>query len=465
MKVPQTPPNFEDALGRLLTDPKALSALLQKSGTGISAQVQQGKYRHWDGIRRLKSPEGLSSEEWWVGIKLARRASARPLPLRSSSNVTFKYVLTDDMLQYLRFVDLNCAGEIMVSEPVFQDDSRRKRLLMNSVIEEATRSSQLEGASTTRKDAKEMIRTGRSPRDRSERMILNNYLAMEYIRTHSGEDLTPETIIELQRILTDGTLDNPAESGTVQTPSDVRVGVYHDPDGILVHQPPPANDLAKRMKAMCAFANTNATDESSPYIHPAVKAIVLHLWLAYDHPFADGNGRTARALFYWSMKRDGYWLVEFLSISKILRDGPTRYAKSFLYTESDEFDATYFILNQLEVIQRAFAELKAYMQRKMEEIQRTEQLVGGSNHFNGRQIALIRHAIRNPGYDYTVRSHQRSHRISPQSARNDLAELVDSEFLELQKRGKTFVYRSTSDLSERLKAYSLHSEDAAKRRP
>jgi Fic family protein len=48
-------------------------------------------------------------------------------------------------------------------------------------MEEAITSSQLEGAATTREVAKEMIREGRQPRDRSERMILNNYLTMQRI--------------------------------------------------------------------------------------------------------------------------------------------------------------------------------------------------------------------------------------------------------------------------------------------
>ena len=58
------------------------------------------------------------------------------------------------------------------------------------------------------------------------------------------------------------------------------------------------------------------------FIHPMIRSIILHFWLAYDHPFVDGNGRTARALFYWSMLRHGYWLFEFISISQIILKGP-----------------------------------------------------------------------------------------------------------------------------------------------
>jgi len=57
------------------------------------------------------------------------------------------------------------------------------------------------------------------------------------------------------------------------------------------------------MEAMCAFVNGRDTE---PFIHPAIRAMILHFWLAYDHPFVDGNGRTARALFYWAMLRPGH---------------------------------------------------------------------------------------------------------------------------------------------------------------
>jgi Fic family protein len=62
--------------------------------------------------------------------------------------------------------------------------------------------------------------------------------------------------------------------------------------------------------------------------------------LGYEHPFEDGNGRTARALFYWSMLNQGFWLTEFLTVSKILRKAPAKYARSFLYTEQDSNDLT-----------------------------------------------------------------------------------------------------------------------------
>lgn len=52
----------------------------------------------------------------------------------------------------------------------------------------------------------------------------------------------------------------------------------------------------------------------------------LHFMLGYEHPFVDGNGRVARAMFDWAMLRNGYWLFEFISVSRIIRQAPAKYA-------------------------------------------------------------------------------------------------------------------------------------------
>ena len=71
------------------------------------------------------------------------------------------------------------------------------------------------------------------------------------------------------------------------------------------------------------------------FIHPIVKGIIIHFLIAFIHPFVDGNGRTASAIFYWYMLRKGYWLTEYLSISRIISRSKRQYEKAYLYTECD----------------------------------------------------------------------------------------------------------------------------------
>lgn len=409
-------------------------------------------YVHWDKLRHLRPPEGLSHHEWWAAIKWARRPLLKPLPLTDPDGRPFEYAMPDEVLRLLHYVDQRCSGEIAMPEVVTADAQAKRHYLVNSLMEEAIRSSQLEGATTSRRVAKDLIRSGRPPKDRSERMIVNNYRALLFTRDHIGEPLTPGLVLELQRIITEGTLDNPDAAGRLQHAGEERVAVTDRIDGTLVHKPPPADELPERLERLCRFANEGVGDDS--FMHPVVQAVLLHFWIGYDHPFEDGNGRTARALFYWMMKKQGYWLVEYLSISRILREAPAQYSKSFVLTETDDRDATYFVIYQLSVIKRAVEELHAYLERKVAEVRRVERLVKGSASFNHRQIAILGESLRDPDKSFTFQGHATEHGVTHETARWDLLDLHRKGLLDRRKEGKRFVFSPVSDLPERLRAFS-----------
>lgn len=386
-----------------------------------------------------------------MGLKLDRSAAATPLPLSDLSGNAFSYTSTGTVQRLLHFVDQHTAGEIAMAEAVTTDARARHHYLVNSLMEEAIRSSQLEGATTSRRVAKELLRTGRPPQDRSELMIVNNYRALEFMREDMGRALTPDLVVTLQRILTEGTLDDPTAAGRLQTEDEERVVVLDATSGKTIHVPPAASELPARLSAMCNFAN-GAEEDSEEFIHPVVRGILLHFWLAYDHPFLDGNGRTARALFYWYMRTKGYWLVEYLSISKILRTAPARYSRAFLLTETDAGDTTYFLLHQLEVVRRAIEELRAYLLRKVQEVHEVEQFIRDAVDLNHRQLALLSNAVRHPETAYTYRSHATSHGITGETARADLSDLAERGLLVRAKIGRQHVYRAVADLPRALEA-------------
>jgi Fic family protein len=225
--------------------------------------------------------------------------------------------------------------------------------------------------------------------------------------------------------------------------------VVDDLYGTVFHVPPPAEQLPQRIEALCAFANGSTPEE---FLHPVVRAISLHFWLAYDHPFVDGNGRTARALFYWSMLHQKYWLFEFISISSIINKSRGKYELSFLHTETDDNDLTYFLLAQVKVIQQAIASLHRYLERKAQEISSLQRRLQGMEGLNHRQMALLRHALRHPGFRYTVGSHQASHGVSNQTARTDLQKLAAQDLLLPLRQGRREVFSVPADLAQRLPA-------------
>lgn len=410
----------------------------------------ESRYLHWDELRHRPPPTGLNHEEWWLGSKLRRGGSSKPVPgMLNMGKKPFLFNLSDAVLATLHHLDSRASGRVEMPGPVATKENR-DRYVFNSLVEEAITSSQLEGASTTRQVAADMIRDQRKPQDQSERMIMNNYQAMQWVREIKEKPLTYGRLMDLHRALTQGTLGETSAAGRIQQPDEKRVDVVDNATFQVLHTPPPAVELPEQLDALIEFANRG--DDAEPFIHPVVHAVILHFWLAYLHPFEDGNGRTARALFYWAMLRKGYWLFEFISISRVLKQAPAKYAKAFLYTETDDNDLTYFLLHQLKVIEQGLGELQAYLQRKADQLESVEKWLKGSN-LNHRQIALMSHAVRHPGHEYTVKSHETSHRVAYATARADLLQLDEVGLLEGTRRGKkTLVFIAPGDVQSRVEA-------------
>jgi Fic family protein len=436
-------PTIEELVARLTTvDAVVALALPPLAG-------DRNRYLHWDKIRHLEPPEGLTNEQWWLRIKKARQDGMRDLPLTDPAGKPFGYATPDLILRHLHRIDQRMAGEVAMDEVVTSEREAGRRFLVNANMEEAIRSSQLEGATTSRVAAKELLRSRREPRDLSELMIANNYRAVQFIK-EMGPELTPDLVLEVHRIVTAGTLDDPAAAGRLQRPGEERIAVFYgDDDRTPVHVPPPAEQLPERLEALCRFANEG--DDGEPFVHPVIRAILLHFWLAYDHPFEDGNGRTARILFFWLMHARGYWLAEYLPISRLIRKAQGKYERAFLETETDGLDTTYFLIHQLELIHQAIADLHVYLQRKIAEQHDAEERLTGFSGLNGRQVVLLNHAIKHPEHLYTYDGHAADHRVTHETARSDLAGLAGRGLLVRRPGGRAHRYEPPADLPERLK--------------
>ena len=442
MKVPQQAPQLSFLLNSVES--------IERLATIFAAQIgptHGEKYRHWETLRRIEPPVGLTPHEHWLTIKFARQSLRREIPgFLGKEGKTFWYCTPDALLRMQHDLDRRASGTVGVTgEPIARDQGQR--FVQRSLIEEAITSSQLEGAATTRRVAKEMIRSGREPRNVSERMILNNYRAMLEVRELLDQDLSIKMIEELHATLTS---DTHAERVSYRQQGD-GTRVYDNSTGNVLFEPPPANESIKRLRSLCQFANQS---DSEIFMHPAVKAIIIHFWFAYIHPFEDGNGRTARALFYWYVLKQGFWLMEFVSISRILKKAPAKYGKSFLYTETDDNDLTYFILAQLKVILRSIDDLETYIATKSREMSDISAYLRPGIGLNYRQISLLTHALRHPSQHYTFQSHKISLGVTYQTARTDLLDLVERGLLDKRKSGRTFNFVPVRNLGDKIREMS-----------
>ena len=347
------------------------------------------------------------------------------------------FSLTNFMQRQCHEFDMNFGGSWGASK-IFPDDKATQELyLVSSIMEEAIASSQMEGASTTREAAKEMLRKKISPKDKSQRMIVNNYNTINFIRDHSKEDLTPAFIMQVHALMTDRALDIEDAAGRFRRQEE-NIVVGDGITGEIVHIPPEAECLNVFIDRLCAFFN-----DKSPaiFIHPVIRGIIIHFLMGYYHPFADGNGRTARALFYWYMMRNDYWLVQYLSISRIIRGSKRAYEKAFLFTEHDSNDMGYFIKYHLDVLNKSFDELRKYLVRKHKEKKKSETLLRLGN-ITARQAEILNRLIENPDEVLTSMDITSRFGVSAGTAKSDLRNLTEKGYLSeisLNKRTKGYI--------------------------
>jgi Fic family protein len=442
MKLPEPSPDWQEILRK---DAGRIAPLLSAQELSPLMKHVNSEYLPWEKAKYVKLPPGVPPEHLWVLVMIARSVKLQSIPLLDTKGRAFRFWLPDPVQRGLHLVDQKAGGRISSDYPDLPSEGR-DRYLISSLMEEAIASSQIEGAATTRKVAKEMLRTGRPPVNRAERMIRNNYTTIQKIKDRLKRPLTIDMLHDLQRSMTEGTLDDPTAAGRFRTESD-EVVVIDESDGQILHVPPPAADLPARMEKFLAFANDPGDD---PFIHPVVRAILLHFWLAYEHPYVDGNGRTARAVFYWYMLSRDYWLFEFLSISRIIHRAVRQYGKAFLHSETDGNDATYFLAYHMRTILLALEELHLYLRRKQVETARTAQFLGRMSGLNHRQQALLRHALKHPDATYTILSHRNSHNIAYGTSRSDLLDLVKMRLLVKKRTGGAYRFTVAGELGRKL---------------
>lgn len=338
-----------------------------------------------------------------------------------------------------------------VADSAASDSLQSKFLVSSLIMEEAITSAQLEGASTAREVAKKMLEEEREPIDEDERMILNNYLLLKYAEQKNRDDLTVDVILEFHRIATQGTTENNVVPGEFRVDNDIYI---EDGSGNIAHQPPDFQLIEKRLKALCDFANEdNSGQGGCDFVHPLIKSIVLHFMIGYEHPFRDGNGRTARAVFYWFMLKSEYRLFKYISISKLLKENPKDYGLSYMYTEKDNNDLTYFIYFQLDTISKAFEELTNYLNNKVSEFKEIseslEKTVWG-NALNFIQKDLIKKALKEPGRIFSIKEVSNSYSITDNTSRAYLNKLTELKLFLSTKDGRKTIYIAPSDLLKKL---------------
>lgn len=394
-----------------------LARLTSNLNDEIIDKIQE-KYLYWDNIKYLKSENSLPERLWEI-TKILRLLNQKSTGFKT--HVTeFNYNINNHLQKKLHYLDFNFGSGLQKEQLL--TDLDRQDYLNNALMEESIFSSMIEGATTTRVKAKDMLRKKKKPKNKSEQMILNNYKTIQYISEHQSEDISIEKLFEIHRLVTENTLE---EESVGVFRNNNEINVVNELTGEIVHTPPNHVELEALMNSFCEFFNNNPKED---FIHPIVKGSILHFLIGYIHPFVDGNGRTARAIFYWYLLKNGYWLTEYMSISRVIMKTKVQYEKAYIYSEIDDMDVTYFIHYQVKVLLRAFEELKTYVAKKKKEQSKLSKYLRLEG-INERQAIILQKIEEDSNRFFTVKEIENTFGVTNQTARTDIEELVKLNFL------------------------------------
>nr|WP_322623379.1 Fic family protein [uncultured Flavobacterium sp.] len=422
-------------------DDNTIPLMIKLQDNGLLKDIQDN-YLYWDKVKY--KARDCSAEELWNAIKLYRYIKGTTVHFNKYS---FTFMLTDFIQKALHQFDLHIGGVLGSNIGIAETD--KTKFIISSIIEESISSSQMEGASTTRKKAKEMIQKEKKPKNKSEQMIMNNFITMKHIVNYKSENITPEKILYIHKLISADTLDDKNDEGAFRSSDDVHV-VNHI-NGETVHTPPKHEELKELIEDLCMFFN----HDSDNFIHPIIKGCIIHFMIGWIHPFTDGNGRTARALFYWYMLKNGYWLTEYLSISRIIKDTKAQYEKAYLYTEIDENDLGYFITYHVKTMEKAYASLKEYISRKQQEVRQAATFMKIPN-VNDRMAHILKIINDDSDRILNIKEIENRFNVSNFTARMDLKMLVELGFLDIiqvNKKKQNFI--KSRNFDSNIKKYKL----------
>jgi len=390
------------------------------------------RYLYWDELK-YRTSNKLEQKYLWTLMKFIRSEKYEDI---SFKHIDLKITNLSEINKYLHRIDKYLAGNIEIHNKTL---GLEKKYIISSLMEEAIASSMIEGAMTTRKVAKEMLKQRRKPKDKSEQMVVNGYETMQEMVKRKGEKLTPQFLLEIQAMITKETLENRDDVGKFRDSNDIIVG--NDSNDLIYHTPPDYKKINTLIEEFCKFANTNEED----FIHPVIKGIILHFLIGFIHPFNDGNGRTARSIFYWYVLSKGYWLFEYMSVSRRILRSKKKYGEAYLYTELDEMDITYFVKYNLLAVNDSLTDLIEYIQVKQAQQNEVHKFVEKIKTINYRQATILKDMMKNPDKKYTIQEISETYNIVYQTARTDLIKLATLDYAHMNKIGKMFVFTYNSD--------------------
>lgn len=402
-------------------------------------------YVSWEEIAEREPLPGLSTEETWGLLALVRRLNRFAFPIPTVSGIDYWYNITRDGQHLLEYIRHHCREDSVMHTMLHEREGHR--FLVRAQIQEAVASCRLDGVILDQGIMGRMLKESRTPKDSSERLVLNMYEMLSELERHLDEPFTAELAYALyERLLRDVNVSE-LERGERKT----NLAGTRNTEGLL-----DADSQRERLERICEYANLKTGDPDEP---AACRGYMILSAMAYWHPLPDFNDTVGRFMMRLFALKRGFPALAYIPTSLMMQrwfDGelPAGTVRFDTYRRRQvlpsEIDGTADMLIYLELTSAAIAALRNYIDITLRQEAELLGRLDRGERLNYRQRSVLSRALVQPDAEFRIAEHQKTHKVVYQTARADLLDLVERGYLHMEQRGKAFVFVPVSDLQRRI---------------
>lgn len=271
-------------------------------------------------------------------ISLLKNNAYKTLPIKDFSG---------NKLVFLEFI---AQIEMSSAKILFTPQNNLKKYGIKAMEEEISSTLTIENIDFSR-DSVRKILAGYAPSDLSENRIYGIKRGLDYINNPENT-ITEKNLHTLYQLTIGDYLESEEDKllpGNLYRHDHVYIMGTNTEHTGLPHQ-----KLNEYMSEFISFINDN-----SQKINDFYKATIIHFYLAYLHPYFDGNGRIARLLQLWYLVQKGYSATLFIPFSSYIQKTKSKYYNAFTLVEknakiSNIADVTPFLVYFIENVYNKF---------------------------------------------------------------------------------------------------------------
>lgn len=323
------------------------------------------------------------------------------------------------------------------------NESTKTETIIEMMVSEAVKTSEIEGEYISRRDVKSSIRNNlglsATKEQVNDKRAEGAAALMIAVRDHYAEALTEEMLFEWHKTLMIG--DKRIKKGAWRTHEDPMQIVSGPIGKEKVHfEAPPSKNVPKEMKGFIRWFNDTAPGGKKEIDKPSVRSALAHVYFETIHPFEDGNGRIGRAISEKALSQ-GVGRPILLSLSGVIEPNKNAYYDA-LNAAQYTLDASDWVAYFVEVCLDAQIQAEEKINFTLKKAKLFDRF---ESEMNERQLKVVRRMLEDGPDSFvggmSAKKYMAITKTSRATATRDLQELADMEVLNQEGAGRSVRYK------------------------